>query len=258
MSILAVSDTSPIHRLNPVTKLVFAFSVTVCGFAHTSALWPLALLLLVLLPAIVYAGALRRFTQLLALFSAPVVVALFLVQGFFYPGAERVIAALGPARLSYEGLIFAAQTALHIMVLVASFLFLLLTTSPSRLMSAMTQRGMSPKIVYVISAALQIGPAFAARAQRILQAQQAHGLVIRGLRGRVRALVPLAGPLILGAFTEIGDRAAAMETRAFGVTRRPTSLSGPLPDSTGQRVARAVMILCAAAAVAVNVWGVIR
>lgn len=257
MSLVAVTGTSRLHRLNPATKLVFALSVAICAYADASAKWPLALFLLTVLPAAAFAGILRRFSKMLALFCAPVFLAIFLVQGFFYPGAKRVVASLGPFQLKYEGIVFATQTALHIAVLVGGFLFLLLTTFPGALMSAMTQRGMSPKTVYVVSAAMQIVPAFTARAQRILQAQQARGLVIRGLRGRVRALLPLAGPLILGAFTDVGDRAAAMETRAFGVTRRPTGLVA-IPDSSGQRLARAAMVLCAVAAVAVNVWGVIR
>lgn len=84
------------------------------------------------------------------------------------------------------------------------FFLLLLTTQPGALMSAMTQRGMSPKTVYVVSAALQIAPALTTRAQGIMHAQQARGLPVTGLRGRVRALVPMAGPLILGALTEVG------------------------------------------------------
>lgn len=81
--------------------------------------------------------------------------------------------------------------------------------------------------------------------------------MIHGLRGRARALVPLMGPLILGAFTDVGERAAAMETRGFGATRHPTSLTA-VPDSGVQRCLRAAMVLCAVAAVTVNVWGVVR
>lgn len=257
MSAVAHAGKPWVHRLNPVTKLVFAVTVGVCAFADPSAWWPAALFLLLVVPAAAAAGILRRFLPLIGVVCGPVVVALFLVQGFFYPGAQDVVAEFGPFRLKSEGLYFAAQTAAHIMVLIGGFCLLLLTTHPAMLMTALTRRGVSPRIVYILSVALQIAPALAARATNILHAQQARGLVIRGLRGRTRALLPLAGPLVLGAFTDVAERAAAMEVRAFGAPCRPTSLSD-VPDTTAERTARTVMVLCALAAVAVNVWGAVR
>ncbi|MFG3038956.1 energy-coupling factor transporter transmembrane component T family protein [Streptomyces sp. NPDC048330] len=254
---LQITGDSPLHRLNPLTKLAFAVTVTVCAFSLTMVWWPLLLFFGVVLPAVVVSGVTRRFLVMLFALWVPVALVVFVVQGFFYPDAERVVAEFGPLQLKYEGIVFAAQTAFRVMVLMGGFFLLLLTTRPSALMSAMTQRGTSPNIVYVIAAALQIVPALSARAQVILHAQQARGQTVKGLRGRVRALLPMAGPLIFGALADVGERAAAMETRGFGAVRRPTSLT-EVPDSTAQRVARTAMGLCAVVAVAVNVLGVIR
>ncbi|MFD8838518.1 energy-coupling factor transporter transmembrane component T family protein [Streptomyces griseofuscus] len=248
---------SGIHGLNPLTKLVFAVTVTVCAFAVVDYRWPLLLFAALLLPAAIGARVLRRFLLLLATFWVPVAVVLFVIQGFFLPGAHDVIARLGPLELKSEGVAFALQTALHILVLMSGFFLLLLTTHAGAFMSALSERNVSPSLIYIVSAALQIVPALNRRATRILHAQQARGQVIHGLRGRARALVPLMGPLILGAFTDVGERAAAMETRGFGATRRPTSLT-EVPDSGVQRCLRAAMLLCAALAVTVNVWGVLR
>ncbi|MBA9050387.1 MULTISPECIES: energy-coupling factor transporter transmembrane component T family protein [Streptomyces] len=248
---------SGIHGLNPLTKLVFAVTVTVCAFAVVDYRWPLLLFAALLLPAAIGARVLRRFLLLLATFWVPVAVVLFVIQGFFLPGAHDVIARLGPLELKSEGVSFALQTALHILVLMSGFFLLLLTTHAGAFMSALSERNVSPSLIYIVSAALQIVPALNRRATRILHAQQARGQVIHGLRGRARALVPLMGPLILGAFTDVGERAAAMETRGFGATRRPTSLT-EVPDSGVQRCLRAAMLLCAALAVTVNVWGVLR
>ncbi|MER7921494.1 MULTISPECIES: energy-coupling factor transporter transmembrane component T [unclassified Streptomyces] len=246
-----------IHRLNPLTKLAFAITVTVCAFAVVDYRWPLLLFAALLLPVAIGARVLRRFLLLLATFWVPVAVVLFVIQGFFLPGAHDVIAQLGPLELKSEGVSFALQTALHILVLMSGFFLLLLTTHAGAFMSALSERNVSPSLIYIVSAALQIVPALNRRATRILHAQQARGQVIHGLRGRARALVPLMGPLILGAFTDVGERAAAMETRGFGATRRPTSLT-EVPDSGVQRCLRAAMLLCAALAVTVNVWGVLR
>ncbi|MDO0924230.1 energy-coupling factor transporter transmembrane component T [Streptomyces sp. TG1A-8] len=257
MNVLASTGTSWVHRLNPVTKLVFAGSLGVCAFADTSAWWPALILLVAVVPVAVCAGVTRRLLLLVGSLGLPVAAALFLVQGFFYPGAQDVLARVGPLSLKGEGVRFALETSLHIMVLIGGFCFVLLTTHPALLMGALLQRGMSPRVVYVLSAALQLAPALAARAQGILHAQQARGLMLKGVRGRVRALLPLAAPLVMGAFTDVTDRAAAMEARAFGAPGRPTSLSD-VPDTAAERAARTVLLLCALAAVAFNVWGAAR
>ena len=141
-------------------------------------------------------------------------------------------------------------------VVLGSLVFVL-TTDPARLMSALTQVGMSPKIAYVISASLQIIPAFQARAQSILLAQQARGLAIVGSPlKRARALLPLLGPLILGMITDVDERSTAMEARAFGATPKPTSLI-IVPDPVGERVARWLMFLSAITVVVLVVVGVI-
>ncbi|MDI5963270.1 energy-coupling factor transporter transmembrane component T [Streptomyces sp. SL13] len=251
------SGTSRIHRLNPVTKLTFAVAVTVCAFAMVDYRWPLLLFCVVVLPAAIAAGVVRRFLLMLAALWAPVAVAVLLVQGFFFPGAHDVIARLGPLKLSSEGVSFAVQTALHILVLMGGFFLLLLTTHASALMSALSERKVSPNVIYIVSAAVQIVPTFNRRATSILHAQQARGQTIHGLRGRMRALAPLMGPLVLSAFIDVGERAAAMETRGFGATRRPTNLT-VVADSGAQRGLRAAMLLCALVSIVVNVWGVVR
>ncbi|CAM5386299.1 Energy-coupling factor transporter transmembrane protein EcfT [Streptomyces alboniger] len=251
------TGNSLVHRLSPLTKLTFAVTVTVCAFAVVDYRWPLLLFCALLLPAAVGAKVLRRFLLMLATFWVPVAAVLFVIQGFFFPEAHNVIARLGPLELKSEGVEYALLTALHILVLMGGFFLLLLTTHAATLMSALSERNVSPSLIYIVSAALQIVPTLSRRATRILHAQQARGQVIHGLRGRARALVPLVGPLILGAFTDVGERAAAMETRGFGATRRPTSLI-TVPDSAVQRGARAAMMLCAVVAVTVNVWGVMR
>ncbi|WP_051834776.1 energy-coupling factor transporter transmembrane component T family protein [Streptomyces sp. NRRL S-15] len=251
------TGNSLVHRLSPLTKLTFAVTVTVCAFAVVDYRWPLLLFCALLLPAAIGAKVLRRFLLMLATFWVPVAAVLFVVQGFFFPEAHDVIARFGPLELKSEGVAYALLTALHILVLMGGFFLLLLTTHAATLMSALSELNVSPSLIYIVSAALQIVPTLSRRATRILHAQQARGQVIHGLRGRARALVPLVGPLILGAFTDVGERAAAMETRGFGATRRPTSLI-TVPDSAVQRSARAAMMLCAVVAVTVNVWGVMR
>jgi energy-coupling factor transport system permease protein len=85
-------------------------------------------------------------------------------------------------------------------------------------------------------------PAMADRAATIIAAQRARGLDTEGsLAARIRGLVPLAGPVILGAIGEVEERTLALEARAFGRPGRRTLLWAP-PDSSPQRLARWGMV----------------
>lgn len=248
---------SPVHRLNPVTKLALALAVTTTAFAIPVFWAPLLLVLLVLVPAVVVAGVGRTYARSLPLFAAPLVISVFLLQGLFFPEGTTVLYEWGPVAVTAEGLSFAALTSLRLVAMLGAFLFLLLTTHPGALMSAMVERGLSPKTSYVVSATLQIVPAFRTRARNVLRAQQARGLDTTGLRRRVRTLLPLIGPLLLGSLADLEARAVAMEARAFGAPHRRTALLA-LADSPAQRVARLLMAAVAVAAVVANVVGVAR
>ncbi|GAA2683077.1 MULTISPECIES: energy-coupling factor transporter transmembrane component T [Actinosynnema] len=243
-------------RLNPLTRLAAALTTVVVAFCLPLPWWP-PLLLLVLLPVAALAGVIGRFLRLLVVLVGPLAVLVFLLQGMFYPDGVTVLLSWGPVSVTEEGLEFATLTAGRVLVLVGATLLLALTTHPGALMGALVQRGLSPKTSYVISATLQIVPAFRARAQGVLRAQQARGLDTGTLRKRAGAVLPLAGPLLLGALADLDERAVAMEARAFGSNRRPTALI-VVPDSRAQRLARLALGAVAVTALVVNVLGVLR
>ncbi|WP_067963168.1 energy-coupling factor transporter transmembrane component T family protein [Nocardiopsis trehalosi] len=246
-----------VHRLNPVTKLAFVAAVTIAAFGVERLWWPAALFLLLEVPGAVIAGVAGRFVRMVLGFFAPFLVILFLLQGLTYPEPGTVLLHLGPLEVKTEGLVFAGTTALRLLVMVAAFVLLLLTTHPGTLMSAMQQAGLPPKIAYVVSATLQIIPSFQARANAIMQAQQARGLEVRagGAAARVRRLLPLMGPLLLGALTDVENRSIAMESRAFGRPVRPTAYT-VVPDSAAQRAARWAMLALAVLVIVLNTLGV--
>jgi energy-coupling factor transport system permease protein len=79
------------------------------------------------------------------------------------------------------------------------------------------------------------------RAKEITDAQRARGLDTQGrIWHRVRGVVPLAGPLVLGALTEVEERTMALEARAFTAPGKRTVLR-ILPDSGAQRGVRWVV-----------------
>jgi energy-coupling factor transport system permease protein len=250
-STVYVDRGSPIHRLNPMTKLVAMFCVIVIVFA-LPVWWVSGLVLAVaIIPAAVISRCGRTLSRISATILLPILVVLFVVQGLTFPGGKTALVGWGVFVVTSEGLHFALGIGLRLVCLVLASVLLVLTTHPGDLMSALTARGMSPKFGYIISSTLQLIPAFRDRANAILLAQQARGLSVKGspLR-RIRIMMPLLGPLILGMFTDVEDRSTAMEARGFGSTARRTSLV-PVPDSSVQRVSRWVMPMVSLAVIVV-------
>ncbi|MFV0452756.1 MAG: energy-coupling factor transporter transmembrane component T [Propioniciclava sp.] len=242
-----------IGRLNPVTRLVALVTLVVVVFA-LPRWWVAALVLaVVVLPAAALAGTGPSLARIGARILLPIVVVLTLVQGLTFPGGRTTLASWGPLTLTSEGLLFALDVGSRIVCVVLASILLVLTTHPGELMTALTQKGMSPRFSYIVSATLHLIPAFRDRATSILLAQQARGLVVpRNPLRRLGTMMPLIAPLVLGMFTDAAERGTAMEARRFGSPARRTILE-PVPDSTAQRIARWCLVAVAAAAVVVPV-----
>ena len=248
-STLYVDRSSPVHRLNPVTKLVILITMIVVVFAMPFWWVSGIVVVAVILPAAVISGCGGRLARLSLAILTPIILVLIIVQGLTFPGGRTALWEWGPLTLTTEGLMFALGIGSRIICLVLASILFVLTTHPGDLLSALTERGMSPKFSYIISSTLQLIPAFQDRANAILLAQQARGLEIgKGVRGRIGAMMPLLAPLVLGMFTDVEERATAMEARGFGSTAKRTSLT-PVPDTTAQRVVRWSMPLVAATAI---------
>lgn len=256
MSTLYLDRPSPIHRLNPVTKLIGVISIIILVFALPYWWAPWAILVLVVVPAALLARVGGRLLVVGGVILAPIFLVLVIAQGFFNPLNETVLFSLGSFHFSLEGLLFAAAVGGRTVGLVTATMVLLFTTHPGKLLSALSKNGMPPKMAYVISSTLQIIPSFRARADSILLAQRSRGLKTKGSPfRRIAVLIPLISPLILGVFVDVDERSTAMEARAFGSTAKRTALE-VLPDPIGERIARWLLLLLALGALAASFLGV--
>ncbi len=134
---------------------------------------------------------------------------------------------------------------LRITTMVASFVWLVATLEPARLVEAMIAAGWSASIAYLLAATLSAVPVLKARARRIVEAQRWRG----GIAARLRALRALALPLVLSALHEVDERALALETRGLvpGIRRTPLA---PPPDPAVEQAARWALLLACLAALA--------
>jgi energy-coupling factor transport system permease protein len=247
--------TGRYQALNPSTKLVLAFAEAAVAFGVRGWTGPLVVLAILIVTAVV--ARVGRSLIPFALAVIPLVVSILLVNTFLFPGATDVIFRLGPLNPTWTGLGAALQATLRVAAFALSVAVLALTTPTDDLLSDLERRGLGRRGVFVIGAAIGMIPRMVERASEITDSQRARGLDTEGSRvRRVRGVVPLAAPMIIGALSEVEERTMALEARAFSATGRRTILR-PLHDSGTERAIRWVSGAGAIAVVAASVAGFI-
>jgi energy-coupling factor transport system permease protein len=191
------------------------------------------------------------------LLALPIALSAFLVNVFFFPGAEQVLFRIGPITASAEGLGFAFEIMARIMAISGAVTLFYLTTRPADLVLDLERRGVSPRVAFVANASVQTVPAMVERAAQITAAQRARGLDTEGSPWRrVRGIVPIVGPVILGSIAEVEERTMALEARAFTRPGRRTLLWSP-PDRRAEAVVRWGLLIGLVALVGMRIGGVL-
>lgn len=245
-----VAGRSGLHRAHPYTTLALAAAVLFAVFAMTE---PLSVWLLVLAGAALAAvgGVLRPAARAALLLSLPIWAVLFVLHGLL-GGDPRVV--VGPLTLSAPGLARALVLGGRVSAIVLSFFTALATTSPHRLVEAMTARGVPFGLTFLLASTLTVLPRMRERAARILEAQQCRGLRLGGSPlARLKALGPLALPLVLGALAEVDEQVLALDVRGAAARGRRTALDPPA-DSSAQRLLRWGLLALVVAAYGWKYW----
>lgn len=194
----------------------------------------------VAVPAVA-AGVGRAVARRTALVAAPIVVAVVLVAGLTRPGST-VLFVLGPFDVTLEGVDFAARITLRLVVMAGALVLFGLTAPVRSVVADLERRGTSPRLTYAVAATLDAVPAMLERGRTIRDAQRARGLDTEGSVGaRLRGVLPLAAPAVLGAIHDVEARTLALETRGFGRPGRRHVLWAP-PDRPVERFVRWALI----------------
>jgi len=208
---------SPIHNLDPRIKFVYVCAVFVAAILFSEVI-PLIALFLMPIPFVLLARVQKEWLRSLrgAAFLAGFIFLVNLASSFFYSGYVLTAAAVENS---------AAMT-LRFVVLVESFSVFFLTTSPDHLGLALEQSRVPYEFAFAFTTAVRFVPVLAEEAQTIMDAQKARGLELEkgGVLKRIRNYVPVLIPLIVSAIRRSLELAEAMESRAWGATKKRTNL----------------------------------
>jgi energy-coupling factor transport system permease protein len=243
------------QRLNPTTKLVVALATALIAFGIRG--WTGPLVILAFAVGLIAVAGLGRSIGPYLLAGSPLVASILLVNTFFFPGATDVLLRIGPITATGAGLVAGVQGALRVIAFALSVAAFSLTTPTDDLLSDLERRGLGRRAVFVIGTAIGTVPRMLERAREIVESQRARGMDTEGSPWRrVRGVVPLAGPMVLGALGDVEERTMALEARGFSATGRRTPIR-TLPDSGLQRAARWILGLGSIALVALTVAGIV-
>ncbi|MGQ0714693.1 MAG: energy-coupling factor transporter transmembrane component T family protein [Gemmatimonadaceae bacterium] len=241
-----------LRPINPITALAVAVLLITITYVVPPPLGPLTALGAALVAAAL-AGAGRRVAVLVAAVTVPTWILLALMNAIVAPEgpATRVVGvAVAPAAL-----LPAAWVALRLGAAVAALGWVVVTTPPQRLVRALARRGLPAWAQYLLAASLAAVTEARHRAHEVLDAQRCRGLTVSGGPiARLRATLPLAGPLMVSLVTDAERHALALDARAFDALGRRTSLTD-IPDPRAERIVRAVIW---GVTVTLVVWGFVR
>lgn len=229
-----------VDRLNPLTKVTFVVVICYLSFISPNYILPLFLYLLVF-PIAAAGKVLKLYLNFALKYLTIILLMLFLIHGLFNPSNATVVFQFYFIRFYQEGLLFALNIASRLLVLLSIFYLFTITTKPSKMMSALVGAGLSSKIGYLVLATLNVVPQMQRRVAIIREAQQSRGVEIAGkLMVRIKALIPLVGPLVMGSLVDLQERGMTLEIRGFGSSHKPTQYVETF-DTRGQKVSRRIM-----------------
>ncbi len=233
---LVPSVPSPYHRLNPLTKAVAATVGSLIAIVAGGYVVPSVVIGVALVSAST-AGVLVRLVRVTVAVSLALSISIVLVSALTRAG-EDVLFVIGPFEVTSEGLEFAAQTLLKVFALSLSIGLFTLTTHPRAFVADLERRGVSARFAFVALATIEAVPAMVRRAGVIAEAQRARGLDSEGSAvARARGLLPLVGPVLISAITDVEQRSLALEARAFSRPGR-RDLLWAMPDRGSERALR--------------------
>jgi energy-coupling factor transport system permease protein len=177
------------------------------------------------------------------------------VNLFFFPEGRTELLRIGPMVATAEGLAFALEILARIAAISGAVTLFYLTTRPADLVVDLERRGVSARIAFVANASVQTVPAMVERAAQITDAQRARGLDTQGnVLRRLRGVVPIVGPVILGSIAEVEERTMALEARGFTRPGRRTLLWAPA-DRRAEAVVRWLLVAGVATLIVLRVAG---
>ena len=226
---------SPVHKLDPRTKIILATLFIVAVFVANN---PVSFLLLVAVTLALIAISRISFRVIMKSIKPIVFILLFtaIINVFMTVGDGEPLVSFWVLKIYEEGIARAILMALRVIILiVGSSVLLTYTTSPIALTDGI-EALLSPlkkinlpvhTFAMMMSIALRFIPTLVEETEKIMNAQKSRGadFTTGSLVQRAKALIPILVPLFVSSFKRADELATAMECRCVAIITVPSSSS---------------------------------
>ncbi len=214
---------SPVHRLDPRTKLIMLIVYIVSLF--TAGNWISYGVNLLFLAVTIAVSRIPLKSILRGMKPLAFILVFTGILNLFFTTGETVLVSFWGITITQEGIVRAIFMVLRILLLVTGTFLLTYTTSPIALTDGLESL-LSPlkklrmpvhELSMMMCIALRFIPTLIEETDKIMSAQKARGADFESgsLMQRVKALVPILVPLFISAFRRADELATAMECRCY-------------------------------------------
>ncbi len=225
---------SPIHKLDPRTKIILAIAFIATVFAANN---PVAFIALAVCVTVLVWISRISFSVVFKGVKPIILILLFtaLINVFMTSGEGEPLFELGIIKVYTDGIVRAVFMALRVVILiVGTSVLLTYTTSPISLtdglewlLSPLKKVGVPVHtFAMMMSIALRFIPTLVEETEKIMNAQKSRGadFTTGSLAQRAKALIPLLIPLFVSSFKRAEELATAMECRCYRGDKNRTKL----------------------------------
>ena len=214
---------SPVHRLDPRTKLIILVGYIVALFVAGN--WASYCLCLTFLAVSIAVSTIPLKSIVRGLKPLMVILIFTGVLNLLFTEGEHELVQFWKITITLEGVIRAVFMVSRILMLISATFLLTYTTSPISLTDGLESLLRPLQVIRVpvhelsmmMCIALRFIPTLIEETDKIMSAQKARGADFEtgSLMKRVKALVPILVPLFISAFRRADELATAMECRCY-------------------------------------------
>lgn len=214
---------SPVHRLDPRTKIIFLIIYIVVLFSATN--WLSYALIFSFLAMVITVSEIPLKAILRSIKPLAMILVFTGILNIFFTKGDAIAVRFWFVTIYWDGLIRAVFMMLRILFLITGTFLLTYTTSPISLTDGLESL-LSPlkvlrfpvhELAMMMCIAMRFIPTLIEETDKIMSAQKARGADFESgkLMERVKALIPILVPLFISAFRRADELATAMECRCY-------------------------------------------
>jgi energy-coupling factor transport system permease protein len=215
---LYLDRSSPVHRLDPRTKILLLLGSFVAAILFLQPA-PLLALLAILLAYGALGRVLDNLRRIWVLLGS--IAAVSIASWSIFAGGSTPLLW----RITWEGLQFGLAAAIKIDAMIIAGLIFLSTTKTEEIILGLIRLRVPYQAAFAFSLAIRMVPTIIGTAVTVTEAQRSRGLDLTsgGLLTRMRNYIPLLVPIFLHTLRNTDQLAKALESRGFGARPERTS-----------------------------------